>query len=68
MELDYKNIYGNAVLELNKRTEEFLIYKTLSDQLQEKVKQLQDIIADKDLEIAKLSKELENKELLNSNE
>lgn len=68
MELDYKNIYGNAVLELNKRTEEFLIYKTLSDQLQEKVKQLQDIITDKDLEIAKLSKELENKELLNSNE
>ena len=64
MELDYKKLYETTVRELIQKTEQSLMYETLAMQLDEKKRKLENAITEKDTEIARLKKELEDKELL----
>ena len=64
MELDYKKLYEITIRELTQKTNEKLMYETLAMQLDEEKKKLENAITEKDTEIARLKKELEDKELL----
>ena len=64
MELDYKKLHKTTVRELVQKTEQSLMYETLAMQLDEEKRKLENAITEKDTEIARLKKELEDKELL----
>lgn len=64
MELNYKRLHETTVRELIQKTEQSLMYETLVMQLEEEKRKLENAITEKDTEIAKLKKELEDKELL----
>ena len=64
MELDYKRLHETTVRELIQKTEQSIMYETLAMQLDEEKRKLENVITEKDTEIAKLKKELEDKELL----
>ena len=64
MELDYKKLQETTVRELIQKTEQSLMYETLAMQLDEEKRKLENAITEKDTEIARLKKELEDKELL----
>lgn len=64
MELDYKKLYEITIRELTQKTNEKLIHETLAMQLDEEKRKLENAITEKDTEIARLKKELEDKELL----
>lgn len=64
MELDYKKVYETTMRELSKKTEQAILFETLAMQLDEEKRKLENVITEKDTEIARLKKELEDKELL----
>lgn len=64
MELDYKKVYETTMRELSKKTEQAILFETLAMQLDEEKRKLENAITEKDTEIARLKKELEDKELL----
>lgn len=64
MELNYKKLHETTVRELVRKTEQSLMYETLAMQLDEEKRKLENAITEKDTEIARLKKELEDKELL----
>lgn len=66
MELDYKKIHDLTMRELVKKTEQALLFEGLATQLTEEKQLLEQELEEKNKEIERLKRELENRELLDT--